>query len=284
MTLEQCTQLDIEKLTCSISDENGKLVTDDFSAEMLENITAEIANKHPYKTGMYTPTIIEEKVEAYLKDYQQIIYITSNTPYTGQYEATKFLQEKHPERVFIVDSKCICTFHEEMTYQIIDYFKDHETIDSATLQKITDDVFNTGCMVFVPQSIDGIMYSGRIPTTLVKLLKLAKISPIIRVDDKNKPAKVIKHKTLVQDVCKMFNVVADIFKNNLNEKIIKKIYIIHTVVNQTTLKEIIKCACEFFKVQMDKIQVRLTPLPIATYTLKDSLAISLFTDNVEKAK
>ncbi len=281
MPVDIANKLDITKLQYSISDNDGKLIVDDFSDELVDRITTEIANKHPYKTGLLQPTIIEEHIKQSLEEYEQVIYICSSNSYTGQYKATQYLQNEFPERVFIVNSNSICTINEEIAWSIIEYFKEHDTINQEVIDKIVKDINATGTTIFIPKNIDGLLFSGRIPNSLVKLLKLARVTPIIKAEEKNTACKIIKSKN-ASDIPKLLTTVDDLFKKKLNAETIKKVYVIHTLISKENIAKAVEEVQKYYGIDKEKIIVRSNPLPIATYTLKDSIGLGVYTNNIPK--
>lgn len=270
---ELAEQLDIEKLQYSINDINGKIIIDDFSRETLDQVVSTIDKNNYYKSSMYSPIIIEEKINEYLKEYNQVLYICASTQYTGQYDATKYIQEKNKDKVFIINSNAICTNIEEMVYDIIDFFNKNDCITQKDINDIVNKINNSSCTLFIPKYLEGLLHSGRIPSSLVKLLKLAKVTPIIKSEEKNKPCKLIKNAS--GEILKLLTTFDEIFGKKIKDNMINKVYIFDTIISKEKLNEIKKAVQDYYGVIIKKIHIRLTPLPVAIYTLKESFGISI---------
>lgn len=272
-------ELDVKKIKYQVNDVSGKIVVDDFTIDTLKNVMNEIDGKNYYKSCLCPPTIIEEKINKYLQNYDQVFYITASSQYTGQYEAVKYLQDKHPGRVFILNSNSICTVTEELVYKIIDHYKSNDNITINELNQFANEINERTTTLFIPKNLNGLIHSGRIPASLIKLLKFARVTPIVKAEEKNKACKIIKNSTA--DVYKLFECFDDIFDNKLNNETIRKVYIFNSAVSKEKVDEMIKAVKEYYKISDDKIYVRVTPLPVAIYTLNDSFGIGIHA-NVKK--
>lgn len=268
-------KFDIEKLHYSITSDKGDVVVDDFSEDLVKQICDQIMNKNKYQTTLYSPLLIEEKINNYLNEYQQVIYVCASPQYTGQYEATKFIQEKNPKRVFIINSHSICTLIEELVNLIINFYHTNELINQESIEKMVNELNNKSCTLLVPKTMIGLIHSGRIPVSLAKILKLAKITPIIKVEEKMKQYKLMKNNLNI-DVRKILSAIDDLYKNKLKPELINKVYIIHTLINKEKIQEVIKIVTNYYQIAKEKIFVRANPLPIAVYTLTDSIGIGMY--------
>lgn len=273
MPIDIAKELDIKKIQYSINDSKGNIITDDFSRKLLNDVVSQINKDNFFKSSMYSPTLIEEEINKFLEEYEQVLYICASTHYTSQYESTKYIQEKNKDRVFIVDSNNICTNIEEIAYKITDFYKNNEKITQDDINLIIKNVNNNTTTLFIPKYLDGLIHSGRIPSSLIKLLKLAKVTPIIKSEEKNKPCKLIKNTT--GEILKLLNAFDEIFGKKLKDNLIKTIYIFDTIISKEKLNEIKKVIQDYYNVKIEKIQIRLTPLPVAIYTLKESFGIAI---------
>ncbi len=270
--VDVANNLDIKKISYEINNPEGKIIIDNFTREQVDETLSKINDKYFFKSSMFSPILIEEIINNELNEYNQVLYITSSTNFTGQYENTKYIQEKYPNRVFIINSNSTCSVIEEIVYKFIDYFRNNETINQDVIDETVNFVNKHSCTLFIPKNLMGLMHSGRIPSSLIKLLKLAKVTPIIKTEEKNKPCKLIKNNDC--QLIKMLDAFNEIFVEKIKDNLINKIYIFETILSNEKKNEIIETIQSYFKVAKEKIQIRVTPLPIAIYTLKESFGVS----------
>ena len=270
--IDVANKLDIKKFSYEVIGQNGEIVKDNFTRELIEETLSKINEKYFFKSSMYSPILVEEMINEELKEYNQVFYITSSIQFTGQYENTKYVQEKNPNRVFIINSNSTCSVIEEIAYKIIEHFQKNETIDQEKINEIVNYVNKHSCTLFIPKNLIGLMHSGRIPSSLIKLLKLAKVTPIIKTEEKNKPCKLMKNND--KQLLKMLDTFNEIFVEKIKDNLVNKIYIFETILNNEKINEIVETIHNYFKIAKEKIHIRMTPLPIAVHTLKESFGIT----------
>ncbi|MDE5617465.1 MAG: DegV family protein [Ureaplasma sp.] len=234
-----------------------------------------------FKTGATPIGIIEEVIDEQLKNYDQIISLSISKKWSSQYEHLKGLsnQEKYKDKLFVIDTK---EFGYNTEYLALELRK---RINSGiyTIDELIDFATNFNKYVasfFLCRSFDGLVNSGRIPKIIAKLLKFAKIYPIIKVDDgENKLEGIIKN--TIDSNNKIIKSIYKSFDNKLSKNNILKIGILTACNSEEYINEVKQDIMKAFDVSENLIEIRPAPTIFINIVMRNAICISVIT-NKEK--
>lgn len=266
-------QLGVDVLPYSINDLDGNIIIDEFTYDQKEKIASDLEKKIVYKTSLYAASKIEDLCTEYINTYDYVVYICSSTHFTGQYSATEYLNKKMLNKVFIINSNSAAAIIEEIFYELQILFKEQKEININIINDLVNKINNQSTTLFIAKSIDGLISSGRIPYPLIKILKITKVFPIIKTEEKNKPVTVTKNYD--NSHIKLISIIENLFSNKLDKDNIKRIYILGSLLSKEKIQEIKTYICDKFKIISDLVLIRDVPLPIMVYTFRNSFGITV---------
>lgn len=276
---ELAKKYNVELLQYVINDLDGNLIKDDTTLKQKDKVLEDIENGIVYKTSLISNGILEDVFTRLFKDYEYVVYMTTSTEFTSQYQNSIELMNKF-KNLYIINGNSTNNVLEHILNSFLKEFNDNSTPTVQKLNKIVKDITSRTLTFFTVKKVDGLIHSGRIPTTVIKLLRLAKVYPIIKTEEKNRPAGVTKKwNEVVEKVEKLFQ---NAFDKKLSEKDIESIYISNSLLPKTELNELIAKVAQMYNFVAQKIIVRLTPLPILVYTHRGSFGITIVTKNTYK--
>ncbi len=271
---------DISVISYTISDVSGSLTKDDFSDEQRDIILKKIESGVSQKTSFVPSSQLELFFEDLCKKNKIVIYLCASDGYTGQYKDSCTLTKKF-NNLWVINTKSIASTIESMVYELMSLFDTKKDITINDVQKLVDSANERSIILFSPKNVVGMMNSGRVPAILVKLMKLTKTHPLIKCEEKNKPAGNITRKwEEIWD--KLMETSIKIYGTHLKNQEIKFVYLYNSLISKTEIAEIKNKISKFFQIETKKIFVRSTPLPILVYTLRHSVGIGITTTNILK--
>lgn len=269
---ENCKKYDVLKLPYKINDVEGNLIEDDFDLKQLEVIMTKIDNGSIYKTSLLSNGILENHIIEILKKYDAVIYITSSVDFTGQYKSAIELMKTFKDKCFVINSHGAAAIIEEAIYEIKKNI-DKDEISIEEFDKVIRDINSRTITYFAAKNINGLLHSGRIPLPVAKMLKFSKVIPIIKTEEKNKPAGFTKKWN--ESIDKIIKYIDNNYPVKLNKDNIEKIYILNVLTSKDDLLKMKEKISEYYEFNINKIEIRSVPLPIAVYTLRESYAITM---------
>jgi len=282
MTKQLCLKYDVCKIPYSINDEQGNLIKDEFSSVQKNRISEKIDQSIKYRTSFLPNSILENYFDKFLKDYDTCIYFTSSTEFTGQYNSAKqCLSNYKKNQVIIVNTNATAAIIEEIILEAKRKIDSMPLLTECKITKIATDINSRSVTYFGFKNTNGLLYSGRINPVLLKMLKILRICyPLIKVENKNSFVSMLKNYNLFID--KMFLNIDKIFKKEIVAEDIESIYFLGSVLDENTQKELIAKIALRYKIPESQIIVRVTPLPIFVYTLKNSFGITIILKSIKK--
>lgn len=275
-------EFDLFVVPYTISDLDGKLIKDDFSANQKDKICSLIESNNDQKTSFVPGPLLEEYFQPFLKTYERVIYISAAPGFTGQFEASKSLMDKY-QNLWIFNSNAIASTIESQVREITQLLSKNKNVAYEEIEKLIFDISERSIILFSPKDVSGLLKSGRAPKILVKILKLTKTYPVILCEEKNKSTSVLTRKW-----DEIWNKITEVAKKSFSGKLdgetIKFLYLYNSLLTQEELKAIQKKIAKIFNIASEQIKIRLTPMPILVHVLRHSVGIGITTINVYKHK
>ncbi len=236
---------------------------------------------YKFKTGSTPIGIVEEIVNEQLKKYDKIISLCISKKWSSQYEHLKALsnQENYKDKLVVVDTQEFGYNGEWLALEL------RKRINSGiyTIDELLDFATNFNKSVtsfFLCRFFDGLVNSGRIPKIIARLLKFAKIYPIIKVDDgENKLEGMIKN--TIDSNNKIIKSIYKSFDNKLNKNNIIKIGILTACNSDEYINEVKQDLIKAFGVSEDVIEIRPAPTIFINIVMRNAICISVITNKTK---
>lgn len=236
---------------------------------------------YKFKTGSTPIGIVEEVVNEQLKKYDKIISLCISKKWSSQYEHLKALsnQETYKDKLYVVDTQEFGYNAEWLALEL------RKRINSGiyTIDELLDFATNFNKSVtsfFLCRSFDGLVNSGRIPKIIARLLKFAKIYPIIKVDDgENKLEGMIKN--TIDSNNKIIKSIYKSFDNKLNKSNIIKIGILTACNSEEYINEVKQDLIKAFGVSEDVIEIRPAPTIFINIVMRNAICISVIANKTK---
>ena len=259
----------------TINDIKGNLTKDEFSPQQSDKVLKEIENNNLQKTSFVPGAVLEELFKPMCSKYNTVIYLCATEGYTGQFRSAQTLMSKL-KNLWVIDSRSIASTIESLVYEIIEYVDKNKDATYDDIQELAIKVANRSSIVFAPKDLSGMIHSGRAPAILVKIMKMAKAHPLIKCEEKNKPTGVITRKwDEIWD--KILDTINKLFDGQLQGNDIKHVYLYNSLIDKLEIKRAKEKIAKFFDIDINKIQIRLTPLPVLVYALRYAVGIGITT-------
>ncbi|MDE5651769.1 MAG: DegV family protein [Ureaplasma sp.] len=236
---------------------------------------------YKFKTGATPIGIVEEVLDEQFKKYDQIISLCISQKWSSQYEHLENLstQTKYKDKLFVIDTK---EFGYNAEYLALELRK---RINSGiyTMDELLEFASSFNKYVtsfFLCRSFDGLVNSGRIPKIIARLLKFAKIYPIIKVDDgENKLEGMIKN--TIDSNNKIIKSIYKSFDNKLNKNNILKIGILTACNSDEYINEVKQDIIKAFDISEDLIEIRPAPTIFINIVMRNAICISVITNKTK---
>lgn len=197
----------------------------------------------------YSENIIKESFE----QYDCIIVLTISKGWSSQFSHLKNLEKKY-KNLFVLDTSSYGFVLEYAINKIFLMLENNKSINE--IKDYVENIKNRSIGFFAVKNISGILNSGRIPKIIGKLLKLAKLHPILKTEEINKKEAIIKKWENCYD--KMIDALESSF-----DDLSRNLEDITILISDNTYEEI-----EYFKliinkrtnISLDKINVRVAPM------------------------
>lgn len=177
-----------------ITTEDGQTIKDD------ENLTKEVfwdlLKHNTLKTSQTIPSLILEKFDTLLKEYDQVLFIGISSGLSGQYNTVNLLinsDEKYKDKVFAIESRGVSTVLQKMIQEISKWIKEGKTIQEIMeLYKGLNSRFTT---FIIPRNLETLKRGGRVSPAVNLISRVLRIYAILRYHgeiDKETIAKTFK--------------------------------------------------------------------------------------------
>ncbi len=261
----------------SVNDDDGNIIDDICSNEQKRQLCELITNEHrPIKTSSINSQLLQEKFLELQKKYDKVVYLTLAPSFSSQYNNAILAKAAIGSKdVIVLHSQSVAAQTEIILEWLLDYVKTHKEFNQELMQKEIAEVAKHITTILTTFHLEGLITSGRIPTSVAKLLKLAKMFPLIQGEETHKKAGL--YRKWSESAKNVFEAIDNRFPEPPRAKHIKEIILCHTLCDDARIKELTEKICEYFQVEESIIKVRVTPLLVATACLKDSFGVTIYT-------
>ncbi len=266
---------DIHLIYNSVNDDDGNVIEDICSDEQKRQICDLIAKeRRTMRTSSVNSQIIQDKINELLKKYEYVVYITLAPTFSGQYNnalaAKACIGNKN---VIILHSGSVAVQTEIVLNSIMKYINDGNEMDQDKMQNHIFELSKHITTILTTFHLEGLIASGRIPTPVAKLLKLAKMHPIIQGEETHKKAGLYRKWT--ESTKNVLEAIDNRFPKPPRGKDIKEVYLCQSLCEPERIEELLTKIAEHFQIDKKIIKVRVTPLLVLSATLKDSFGVTV---------
>lgn len=258
ISLEVAKTHEIEILPLSIYRSDGASYTYE-ALKMSGSQFLEMSDEdYKFSTSCTPQGIMEEVIDSKLKEYDAIIALPISRKWSSQYDHLKALslQNEYKDKLFVAD---VLEFGYAIECLAIELrHKINEGIYTINdLVEYAENYHKSTICFFACKVLKGLVNSGRVPKMVAKILKLAKIKPIIRVEGENHLETIIKNFSEV--INKIIKSIIKIFGGKFEGKDIKNIVVLSADNSPEYLQEVTTDLAKTFGIPISKIDVRQAP-------------------------
>lgn len=273
----------IELIFNSVNDDDGNIYVDDCTdaqKEMLCNLI--VGESKAIRTSSINSQIIEDKFREMMKRYDKIIYLCLAPSFSGQYNnAVSAKANVGSDDVYVVHSNSIAVQTEVVLRWMVENLKVVDGLSQEALQDTINGMSRHITTMFTANTFEGMMITGRIPPTVAKILKLAKMFPIIRAEETNTKNNLYRKWT--ESIPNVLKAVDERFNQPPRGNQIQQLYLCQSLCTSERIAEIKQAMADHFNYDINAIMVRTTPLAVLATTLKNSFGICVYTvDSITK--
>ncbi len=267
----------------SINDDEGNIIEDICSDEQKRQLCELITKEHKaIKTSSINSQLLQEKFLELQKKYDQVIYLTLAPSFSSQYNNALLAKAAIGSKdVIVLHSQSVAAQTEIILEWLLNYVKTHKEFNQEAMQKEIAEVAKHITTILTTFHLEGLITSGRIPTSVAKLLKLAKMFPLIQGEETHKKAGL--YRKWSESTKNVLEAIDNRFPQPPRGNKIKEIILCQTLCEPERIKELVAKIAEHFEVKETIIKVRITPLLVLTACLKDSFGVTVYTtDDIVK--
>ena len=255
---EMCEQYDIVVLPLSLLRNDGVTYTYEAMNMTTEDFLKMDDEGYSFKTSCTPTGIIEEVVKNQFLKYDKIIALPISQKWSSQYNHLKSLSlmDEYKNKLYVANTMEYGYGLERIAIEIREKINAGESnIDE--LIKYAENFKNYSVSYYACQSLTGLVNSGRVPKVIAKIMKLAKIKPIIRVEGENKLESIIKNFSEV--INKIIKASIKIYGNRLSNKDIRNIAVLSTDNSDEYINDIIIDLSKALNIDKSIIEIRKVP-------------------------
>lgn len=269
---------DIYLIRNSINDIDGNIYIDECTDEQKAQICElMIDQKIKIKTSLVNKQIIKEAAESMLKKYEKVIYISIAPTFSGQYNNAIEVASELNGKFLVVHSNSTAIQSEIVLKWAIEYVKEHKDINQEKMQSEVIELSKHITTMFTTPNWDGLISSGRVPVVVAKTLKLAKMFPVIAAEETNQKERFYRKWT--EAIPNLLDAIDKRFNKPPRGSDIKEIYLCQSICTKDVISNILKQMANHFKIKINEIKVRTTPLCVMVTTLSHSFGMAILTSN-----
>ncbi len=273
----------IRVLHNSVNDDDGNIIVDKCTDEQKSQLCdLVVKEKRAIRTSSVNSQLIEDEFQSMLKEYEKIIYLSLAPSFSGQYNNALAAKTNIGSNNIIVLHSCSIAVQTEIVLNwLLEHIKQTKNLDQDSMQAHINEMDKHITTMFTSCTFDGMMVTGRIPAAVAKLLKLAKMFPIIQAEETNKKERLYRKWT--EAIPNVLDAVDKRFNKAPRGKDIKELYLCHSLCSPERVEELKEEMSKHFEYDKNKILVRVTPLAVLATTLKDSFGFAIYTaDDIVK--
>lgn len=258
ITAETAKKHDIEILPLSIYRNDGQSYIYESFKMSGDEFLKMSDEGYKFSTGCTPQGILEEVVNAKLKEYDCILALPINSKWSSQYEHLKALslQPEYQNKLYVANT---CEFGYAIECLALEL---REMINNGTftmddLVSYADNYHKKTICFFACKELQGLVNSGRVPKIIAKCLKLLKIKPIIRFEGENHLEAMLKNFSEV--INRFIKATLKTFGGKLPAKCIKSIAILNIDNTKEFLNDVITDIANAFSIPKDRIVIKPSP-------------------------
>ncbi len=268
---DDAIKYDIKIIPFYIIRSDSQMFVDDNAQITMDTMLKQIDEGFGFTTSTIPPEVLKDFFIQEFKTYDQIIMLPISGGMSSQYFHAKSLEKEFPDKLFVFDTREIGVIIESLCIHIRNIINDGNE-DMSSLREIGEN-YHKYCTTFITcKVLDGFLKSGRAPKTIVKILKMAKVSPIMKTEYKNHAAGVAKNYNASID--KIIRNIKDVFGNLQNEDIVEA-FAYSTGLSKKEIDWITGAMATQLNIPIDMIQLRDTPLTVSCHTWKGSYGVAI---------
>ncbi|EDY74615.1 DegV family protein [Ureaplasma urealyticum] len=269
---------DVMILPLSILRSDHTLIVDDGIESKPERIYQDIDNGYSFQTSCTPYGVLIEAIKQKLQEYEKIIFIGISSGFSSQFNNAKNLEKEYENRLFAVDTEDFGYSLEDLVYKIKSMLANNISFDSVI--KMIDEHHNYTSSFLACENITGLVRSGRIPKIIGTMLKLSKVTPIIKAEWKNHRAGMALN--IRSAPHKILEGISHVFDDQLNDQTIEKVCILQAGLSNERIEELKKAVIDHFHINEEKIVVRSGPPIFLVYVWKGALGIQVMANIPKK--
>ncbi len=273
------TKYDIKVIPFYIIRNDSQMFVDDNAEITMDSMLEQIDKGFSFTTSTIPPEVLKDFFTQEFKTYDQIIMLPISNGMSSQHTHAKGLEKEFPDKLFVFDTREIGVMIESLSIHLRNEISKGND-DITKLKEIAEN-YHKYCTTFITcKVLDGFLKSGRAPKTIVKLIKIAKVSPIMRTEYSNHAAGVAKN--YGSSIDKIIRNIQDVF-GNLKTEDIQEAFIYSTGLSEEEINWIAGTMNKQLHIPIEKIEIRDTPLTVSCHTWKGSYGVAIRSQK-QKAK
>ncbi|AJQ45117.1 hypothetical protein JM47_00370 [Ureaplasma diversum] len=273
-TIELAQMEDVKILPLSIIRSDDKVFEDDNKSINANDIFEMLDQKYHFSTSCTPIGVLHQEVEQGLQEYEKVVILTISGGYSSQFNnALSLKKEFGEEKVIVADTKSFGYALELLIKHLKEMFKKQPT--NQEIEKYIDNFHDFTIAVFACENTAGLVASGRLPKIVSAMLKLTKITPIIKSEYKNKSGGVARNMKTAPE--KMLSIIAHTWHNNLNPDEIESIAVLHAGLSDEQTEPLRQLAIRTFNLRPEQVVVRHSPSVFLVYVYKNAIGYQIVT-------
>lgn len=269
---------DVMILPLSILRSDHTLIVDDGIESKPERIYEDIDNGYTFQTSCTPYGVLIEAIEQKLQEYEKIIFIGISSGFSSQFNNAKNLEKEYQDKLFVVDTEDFGYSLEHLVYKIKAMLSNN--ISFGDILKMINKHHDYTSSFLACENITGLVRSGRIPKIIGTMLKLSKVTPIIKAEWKNHRAGMALN--IRSAPHKILENINHVFDNQLNNHTIEKVCILQAGLSSERIDELKNDVINHFHVDKEKIVIRSGPPIFLVYVWKGALGIQVIANIPKK--
>ena len=280
ITPADAKKLDITILNFSVTRTKGpeiEVFEDQTNDKTLSEIFINIDNGYKYNTSTIPLGIVEDELKRLFEKNEYVLFLPVSKGLSNQFEQLEALTKVFPNLI-ILNSESSAYINEYIILQVHELIQKSKNVDSIDIieqvKNLVNDIKLRSVTFFGIKDISG-SDGGRIPKSFIKILKLAKVSPIVELDFKNKSAGFTTNWEEISK--KIIELINKKFDGLLLENIVD-IAVVHAQAERKYIDFLLTALVNYFHIEPNKIKIKLTPSSISIHTRKNALGIAIITN------
>jgi DegV family protein with EDD domain len=242
----------IEIIPLTFSDPNNQVYDDDNKTISREALLDRLDKNEQFKTAATPMGKLLVKAEEMLEKYEKVIFLPISIGLSSQYTQSLIVQQDLADKFFPIRSTSGAAANEFALYKIVELANANK--DVKEIVETVENLFKYTATYFSCEDLSGMTSGGRVTKTLVKVIKLLKLKPIIKLDNKNQYGGIGKNYQTITK--KIISSIQNDFKKQLTPDKIKNVAIYYSGYDDQKKNTILDLVAHGFKFPREKILIR----------------------------